>query len=139
MDRYGRARFAYRLRADAAPNPPTTVSPANLQAHFPNTNGTWDVDGRFVKVWREHALSHDTAPPGRNWLLVVEGADHYLGNLICRPEREAVPQTDALAMVNASAVTFLDAFVKDDAAAKVFLDARPLADLTGGFATLTQR
>lgn len=103
------------------------------------TTGTWDVDGRFVKTWREHALSHDTAKPGLNWLLVVEGADHYLGNLICRTGREAAPQRDALAMVNALAVNFLDAFVKDDADARAFLASPALAGHTGGFATLSQR
>lgn len=73
------------------------------------TTGTWDVDGRFVTQWRQHALSYETAPPGDKHLLVVQGADHYLGNLICRPERDAEPQTDALRMVNAAAVTFMKA------------------------------
>lgn len=103
------------------------------------TTGTWDVDGRFVKQWREHALSWETAPAGQNWLLVVEGADHYLGNLICRPERDAPPQHDALRMVNATAVGFLDAFVRDDQSARAFLDARALETATAGFARLDQR
>lgn len=103
------------------------------------TTGTADTDGRFVTDWHQHELSYESAPAGRNWVLVNEGADHYLGNLICRPERDGPPQTDALRMVNAMAVTFLDAFVKDDAAARAFLDERPLAGLTGGFATLSHR
>lgn len=103
------------------------------------TTGTWDVDGRFFDDWRDHRLSFDTAPAGRNWLLVVEGADHYLGNLICRLGRKAAPQRDALRMVNAASTVFLDAYLRDDPAARVFLERRPLADLTGGFARLEHR
>ncbi len=103
------------------------------------TTGTWDVDGRFVHEWREHALSFDTAPPGHNWLLVVEGADHYLGNLICRLDRKAAPQGDALKVVNSMAVTFLNAFVEEQAAARHFLDTPGLQTLTDDFATLSHR
>ena len=103
------------------------------------TTGTWDINAHFLPDWRQHALSYDTAKPGLNWLLVVQGADHYLGNLICRPERKEPPQTDALRMVNASVITFLDAFVKDDATARAYVDAHQLQEITGGFATLTHR
>lgn len=103
------------------------------------TTGTWDVDGRFVTDWRQHQLSFDTARPGENWLLVIEGADHYLGNLICRLDRKRAPQQDALRMVNAVSVTFLNAFLRFDPAAQIFLKSRPLADLTGDFATLSHR
>ena len=103
------------------------------------STGTWDVNKQFWPDWRAHTLSWQTAKPGQNWLLAIEGADHYLGNLICRPEREAAPQTDALAMVNATAVTFLDAWVKDDASARAWLEASPLQTLTGGFARLERR
>ncbi len=103
------------------------------------TTGTWDVDGRFVTDWRQHALSYESALPGKNWLLVVEGADHYLGNLICRPEREEAPQHDALRMVNAVAVSFLNAQLKDDPIALEFLNTERLRTLTLGFAQITQR
>jgi hypothetical protein len=103
------------------------------------TTGTWDVDGRFVTQWRQHALSFDTAPQGRNWLLVVEGADHYLGNLICRPGRKVAPQHDALRMVNAVTLSFLDAWLRDAAPAQQLLAERPLSTLTGGFADLEFR
>lgn len=103
------------------------------------TTGTWDVNPQFWPEWTAHRLPYDTAPAGNNWLLVVDGADHYLGNLICRPERKQSPQQDALDMVNAVSVSFLDAFLKDDPAARAFLDSRPLAELTGGFARLEHR
>ncbi|HEY1075097.1 MAG TPA: alpha/beta fold hydrolase [Fontimonas sp.] len=103
------------------------------------TTGTWDVNAHFWPDWRSHLLSYETAKPGLNWALVVDGADHYLGNLICRPERKEPPQTDALRLVNATVVGFLDAFVREDAAARSALDAPELGTLTGGFAVLSHR
>lgn len=111
----------------------------NLDTPMLATTGTWDVNAQFWPEWTAHRLSYDTARPGKNWLLVVEGADHYLGNLICRTEREAAPQNDALRMVNALSVNFLDAYLKDDEAARAFLQTRPLGELTGGFASLERR
>lgn len=135
-----------RVRAVVAISPPGPMfglinDQSWLQVDQPMlvTTGTWDVNPMFFPEWQLHRMSFDTAQPGQNWLLVVDGADHYLGNLICRTGREVTPQTDALNMVNALSVTFLDAFVKDAPAARDAMDALPLAELTGGFATLTQR
>lgn len=135
-----------RVRAALAISPPGEMfkiindrSWLGVAAPMLVTTGTWDRDGRFVTDWRQHRLSYETAPAGHNWLLVTRGADHYLGNLICRTARRQPPQTDALRMVNAMSVTFLDAFVKEDAAARAFLESRPLAELTGGFSALEFR
>ena len=135
-----------RVRASLAISPPGEMfkiingkSWLTMATPMLVTTGTWDLDGRFVHDWHQHELSYDTAPAGRNWVLVTQGADHYLGNLICRTDRDKPSQVDALRMVNAMAVTFLDAFVKDDAAARAFLDSHPLAELTGGFSALEKR
>ena len=103
------------------------------------TTGTWDVDGRFVTDWRQHRLSFETAQPGNNWLLVIQGADHYLGNLICRTDRDAEAQPDALRMVNAASLNFLNAQLRDDAAAAALLNRDYFDAPTGGFARLEQR
>lgn len=103
------------------------------------TTGTWDSNPQFWPDWRAHLLSHDSAQPGHQYALVVEGADHYLGNLICRPEREVPPQHDALAMVNAISVSFLDAYLKGDQVALAFLRSSRLQQLTGDFAVLSLR
>ena len=103
------------------------------------TTGTWDVDGRFVTDWRQHRLSFESAQPGNNWLLVIQGADHYLGNLICRTERDAEPQPDALRMVNAASLNFLNAQLRDDAAAAALLNRDYFGGPTGGFAHLELR
>ncbi len=86
------------------------------------TTGTWDIQPAFWPDWRSHLLSYETSPPQGKYALVVQGADHYLGNLICRTERDALPQTDALNAVLAATTTFLDAYVKRDEGALERLD-----------------
>lgn len=103
------------------------------------TTGTWDANALFWPDWRLHKLSFETAVPGGQYALVVQGADHYLGNLIGRPEREAEPQHDALAMVNTAVVAFLDAYVKGDATARRFLRSGRMSGTTARFAVLEHR
>ena len=103
------------------------------------TTGTWDTNPAFWPDWQMHKLSFDTAPAGNQYALIVQGADHYLGNLICRPELEQPPQSDALAMVNTMAVAFLDAYLRDDAAARAFLQSGAIEQVTTRFAVLESR
>jgi predicted dienelactone hydrolase len=103
------------------------------------TTGTWDANAMFWPDWRMHLLSYETAPAGDQYALVVQGADHYLGNLICRPELEEPPQYDALAMVNTASVAFLDAYLKADPEARAFLRSSAMAGISGEFATLEWR
>lgn len=103
------------------------------------TTGTWDIQPRFFPDWRLHLMSFDTAEPGDKYALVTEGADHYLGNLICRPERDVPPQADALQMLQIVTTAFLDAYLKGDRAALQFLAGDALATGTGGFARLSRR
>ena len=71
------------------------------------TTGTRDRDDRFWPDWRLHKMSFETSLPGDKYALVVQGADHYLGNLICRTGREAEPQRHALMMVRAATTAFI--------------------------------
>lgn len=103
------------------------------------STGTWDSNAMFWPDWRMHKLSFDSAPPGDQFALVTQGADHYLGNLICRPELEEAPQYDALAVLNMSVVAFLDAYLKDDAEAQAFLRSRQLDQVSGQFSVLESR
>lgn len=103
------------------------------------TTGTWDTNPQFFPDWRLHKMSYEKAVPGNNWALVIEGADHYLGNLICRPEREEPPQQDALIMVNAVSLSFLDWHLKDSQDAKNFMESGALNATTGDFARLSFR
>jgi predicted dienelactone hydrolase len=103
------------------------------------TTGTWDTNPTFWPEWQLHKMSYDTAVAGGQYALVVEGADHYLGNLICRPEREEAPQQDALKMVQSVSTAFLDAYLKDDQQAKVFVGGDGLQEVVGEFVTFSRR
>ncbi|MCB1689470.1 MAG: alpha/beta fold hydrolase [Halioglobus sp.] len=103
------------------------------------TTGTWDIQPTFWPDWRDHLMSFERAQPGDKYALVVEGADHYLGNLICRTDREQPPQEDALTMVNVVTTAFLDSFLKNNSEARTMLDGDNLAATTGEFARLSRR
>ena len=103
------------------------------------TTGTWDVEPRFWPDWRMHLMSWETSLPGDKYALVIDGADHYLGSLICRTEREEPPQEDALRMVQIVTTAFLDAYLKSDTMALALLADDQLATITDNFAHLSQR
>ena len=103
------------------------------------TTGTWDVQPRFWPDWRMHLMSWETSMPGDKYALIIDGADHYLGSLICRTEREEPPQEDALRMVQIVTTAFLDAYLKSDTMAMAFLEGDQLAATTGKFAYLARR
>ncbi|MEH6549327.1 MAG: hypothetical protein V7711_16045 [Pseudomonadales bacterium] len=103
------------------------------------TTGTWDSNPSFWPDWQAHLMSFDKAMAGQNFSLVVQGADHYLGNLICRPEREEAPQQDALNMVNSAAVTFLDANLKNNLLAQKQIKNSDISRISVQFAVLKRR
>lgn len=138
--------FDPRVKAILALSPPgpmfdniTEYSWDELRLPNLATTGTWDVQKGFWPIYRLHLTSFERARPGDNFALVVQGADHYLGNLICRLERDAAPQEDALAMVNSVSVAFLDTFLKGSAAGRRYLDGETLATTTSNFAVLERR
>ena len=135
-----------RVKAIVAMSPPgpmfdtiTAGSWQHLQTPTLVSTGTWDVQPTFWPDWRSHLLSWETAIPGDKYALVTQGADHYLGNLICRTEREATPQTDALRMVQIGTTAFLDAYLKDNTNARAFLEGDTLTEKTAGFSRLDTR
>lgn len=135
-----------RIRAVVAISPPgemfgwiTAESWTGMETPMLLTTGTWDRDGRFVTDWRQHLLSFETAPAGQNWALVIEGADHYLGSLICRTDRDEPPQTDALAMVKAVSTTFMNAQAGSEPMQASVLQAGRLSELTERFAIVLHR
>ncbi|HEB28972.1 MAG TPA: hypothetical protein ENI05_14670 [Porticoccus sp.] len=135
-----------RIKAVVAISPPGPMfdvindqSWKNLDQPMLLTTGTWDSNAQFWPDWRLHKMSFDTAKAGKNYALITQGADHYLGNLICRPEREQAPQYDALKMLNATSMAFLDAYVKADPLAQAFIDGDQLATATNGFSIIERR
>lgn len=135
-----------RVRAVIALSPPGPMfdvihdkSWVNMRGPVLVTTGTWDSNAQFWPDWRLHLMSYQTAQQGDLYSLVVDGADHYLGNLICRPEREQEPQHDALRMVNAVSLQFLAAYLNDDSAALSYLKSSVLTKQTSGFAQIENR
>jgi dienelactone hydrolase len=100
------------------------------------TTGTWDIQPSFWPDWRMHLMSYETSPAADKYALVTRGADHFLGNLICRLDRDEKPQEDALTMVKIASTAFLDAYLKGEPRARELLRDGSLGDITGGFARL---
>jgi predicted dienelactone hydrolase len=97
---------------------------AGLRKPFIATGGTQDVGridpgGMAPGEWRRRAWL--LAPPGDKYSAILDGADHYLGGLICNPERGGDPDPEAVAIVRALTLAFLDAYIKDERAAREFL------------------
>jgi predicted dienelactone hydrolase len=134
------------VRAVVALSPPgpmfdTITADSWLQLSTPTlvATGTWDIQPRFWPDWRMHLMSWETALPGDKYALVTQGADHYLGNLICRTQREAPPQEDALRMMQIGTTAFLDAYLKGNIEATAFIAGDSLEKETGGFSKLLIR
>ncbi len=134
------------VRAVVALSPPgpmfdtiTEQSWQQLAAPTLVSTGTWDVQPSFWPDWRMHLMSYETALPDDKFALVIEGADHYLGNLICRTHREAEPQEDALQMVHIATTAFLDAYLKDSPGARALISGNTIAETTSNFASLRRR
>ena len=69
--------------------------------------------------------------------VLIEGADHYLGGLICRTDVPGPPQHEAVRIAAATSITFLDAYVKNDLDAWRSMRFGDLNAATKGKATLT--
>ena len=69
--------------------------------------------------------------------VLIEGADHYLGGLICKTDVPGPPQHEALRIAAATSTTFLDAYVKNDLNAWRSMRFGDLNAATKGKATLT--
>ncbi|WOX06907.1 alpha/beta hydrolase family protein [Microbulbifer pacificus] len=135
-----------RIQAVVAFSPPGPMFDMVDQQSWQNmkvpqlvTTGTWDVEARFFRDWRLHAMSYERGVKGLNSLLLTEGTDHYFGNLICRLEREVAPQSDALMMANAVSLAFLDTQLKGNKQARAFMASDALGTVTEGFALVSQR
>ena len=106
------------------------------------TGGTNDV-GRIdpgaltPSEWRRQAYL--LAPPGDKYSLIVDGADHYLGGLICNPERGGEPDYDAVEIVRTVTTAFLDAYLSDNETAKDYLLTADIRSQSGGRADFRHR
>ncbi len=79
--------------------------------------GATDAD-----AWRSHLAAFEAAAPGGDrYGLVLDGADHYFGGLICRPEVPGPPQREQLDRAVAVSRLFLDSCARRDRTARAAL------------------
>ena len=73
------------------------------------------------------------------WYLYMADSDHYLGGAICKDDVPGPPDSDAVRIINGTSTAFLEAYVRDNAAARAFLGSSEIQALTGGRAVLDNR
>ena len=89
--------------------------------------------------WQWRMSGFTLAPPGDKYYLVLEGADHYLGGLICRKNRGSDADPEAVEIVRMANTAFLNAYLKDDEASQRFLRNTDFTALTSGRAQLNYK
>ena len=108
---------------------------AEIRRPFMTTGGTKDIGrvdpGEYTPAeWR--TLAFTLGPPGDKYAVITEGSDHYMGGLICNPDRGGEPDHESVQIVAAMTTSFLDAYIKGDKDAREFLQTADLEALTGG-------
>ena len=103
------------------------------------TTGTWDVEPRFFRDWRLHAMAHERSIANESLLLIASGADHYHGNIYGRTDRDEPPQEDAFRVLLATTTAWLDWKMRDKPGAARFLSDGFGEGIPVPFATLDHR
>ncbi|MEZ5565271.1 MAG: hypothetical protein R3F24_07005 [Gammaproteobacteria bacterium] len=106
------------------------------------TGGTLDLGnvGRPpVFPWEWRMSPYTLAPAGDKYSVVLENGDHYLGGLICRPDRGGDDDPEGAAIDASLTLAFLDTYVKGDQRAADFLAHADVAKLTGGRARFAHK
>jgi pimeloyl-ACP methyl ester carboxylesterase len=82
--------------------------------------------------WEWRLSGYTLAPDGDKYFVALEDADHYLGGLICRDNQGGEADPDGVAINRSMSTAFLDAYIKEKADAKKYLNTADIAALTGG-------
>jgi hypothetical protein len=115
---------------------------AGLTGPLMASGGTLDegnVGSGQLFPWEWRLSPYRLAPPGDKYEVVLEKGDHYLGGLICREDRGGDADPEGVAIVRALQTAFLDAYLKDSAAARRFLNTADIRALTAGRARLQRK
>jgi dienelactone hydrolase len=99
------------------------------------TGGTLDIGdvGGPVKFpWEWRLSGYDLAPPGDKYRVALQNGDHYLGGLLCLPNRGGAPDPEGARLDAMLTLAFLDAYLRDDATALRYLQTADIAALSGG-------
>ncbi len=100
------------------------------------TLDTGNVGTPDVFPWEWRMSPYTLSPPGDKYSVTLQNSDHYFGGLICRENRGGESDPQGLEIVRTLNLAFLDAYVKDDAAAKEFLRSVDVSAITDGRALL---
>ena len=110
-----------RVRAVAAFSPPGPIAGyfgrdgwAKLAVPMFVQTGTADVLPMIAPTWEAHAMAYEASAVPGSVLWAGHGVDHYFGNLIQRPTRQAPDQRVHFDAAMAIARAFLDARLDDD-------------------------
>ena len=106
------------------------------------TGGTLDVGntgGPVIHPWEWRMSPYTLAPPGDRYSVVLDKGDHYLGGLLCRPDRGGDDDPAGAAIDATLTLAFLDAYVKGDGRAARFLRTADVPALTGGRARFDRK
>jgi dienelactone hydrolase len=134
--RHPRVRAAVILSGvGPLPGITTEAGYAGLTLPLIATGGTLDIGdvGGPVKFpWQWRLSGYDLAPAGDKYRVALEDGDHYLGGLMCLPNRGGAPDPEGARLDAALTLAFLDAYLRDDAAARRYLQTADIPALSGG-------
>ncbi|RMD93418.1 MAG: hypothetical protein D6814_15685 [Calditrichaeota bacterium] len=96
--------------------------------------GTNDTSPRNGKSYSWRTEVYRYAPPGDKFLIIIKGAYHGFGGIAgARRFKGSGPQNpQQVAMVQAATLAFWDAYLRDDAAARLYLKNKSLVEATAG-------
>jgi dienelactone hydrolase len=100
------------------------------------TNDPGATGDGVLRPWRWRIGAYDYAGSKEKYAVSIALGDHYFGGLICREGAGGKPDPEGLSFVNGASTAFLDAYLKNDAAAKKFLRSADLPALTSNRAFL---
>jgi dienelactone hydrolase len=91
-------------------------------------------------IWEWRITTFTDTPAGDKYALIMQKMTHPLGGFICgsvEPGQQLEPE--ALTLVNGTSTAFLDAYLKNDEAARTYLSDDNVNEASGGMAELRSR
>jgi len=95
--------------------------------------------GRVTSPFKYKIPEELTSSAAPHHYVFIDGADHYLGGLICRTDVPGPLQHEALKIAAATSTTFLEAYVRNDQQSIEAMHFGNLEAITSGQATLTTK
>jgi hypothetical protein len=118
--------------------PADTWQASNVPTFMATGTDDFGVMGQRSKSAEEQSEVLPSDARVDRYSLLLEGGDHYFGGLI-QKDVDAEPDTEGLAIFNATSSAFLDAYIKESAAAKTWLDEVDMQQATGQRAMLEKQ